>query len=184
MSTIGWLREETERLRKERVESSGTVHERMDSNAMPRSDRKMIRHVGNGIVEFPVYVPTLPPPHGPWGEYRSTWWAFPVIWLVWLFRGLRARTRLPALGRKVTVGDMISAHPPKAWRCSCGGTGVLTTWRGGVQGVQFCQRMLDAFTARYGGTRVKNAKGGPRWLKGMEPEKLVPPTQAARVEAR
>lgn len=136
----------------------------------------MIHHVGHGIVEFPVYVPTLPPPHGPWGECRSTWWGFPFVWLVWLVRGLRARSRLPALGRKVTVGDMIGAHPGKLHRCSCMGTGILTTWRGGVQGVQFCQVMLDAFTAMYGGTRVRNAKGGPRWLKGMEPEKLVPPS--------
>jgi hypothetical protein len=118
-------------------------------------------------MNFPVYTPMA---GRRWSNYRA---AAPValfVWLLWLWRGLWWRAKRPRLGRAVTVVDMVDEHPMGS--CLCRRSGVLTTYRGKQPGVQFCQRMLEAFKTK-NHWRCANTKAGPRWLAGWAPEEMV-----------
>lgn len=125
--------------------------------------------IGDGYVQFKVYTPNAAQ-H--WSAYQTRWWRAPFIWLLWLVRGVRARLWGAPLGRPVTLADMLATHPGKPGKCLCRGTGILTTYRKGEEGVQFCARMLTAFRETQG-FRLSDAKGGPRWIRGFAPEELV-----------
>lgn len=129
-----------------------------------------------GRVTIPVYTPRAPQ-H--WSPYRCARWAAPFVWLVWLLRGVRLRLGWAAKGRAVTVDDMLQFHPGKPRKCLCRGEGIITSYRGKERGMQFCAVMLGAFRAQ-AGFRCVNRKGGPRWLAGYEPERLVRATQEAK----
>lgn len=128
------------------------------------------------IVTIRVYTPNAPQR---WSPYRCARWVAPFIWVTWLVRGVRQRLGWAKRGRGVTVADMLAYHPGRPQRCLCRGEGIITSWRKGEQGVSFCARMLGAFRA-VAGFRVVDGKGGPRWVAGFEPERLVGPDSVQR----
>src|SRR4051812_43564920 len=99
------------------------------------------------LVTIPVYTPTT---GRTWTPYRTTRALAPRVWLLFLYRGLRARMRWPVVGRAVVLADMLAFHPGRAGKCLCRGAGVIATYRGGARGVQFCARMVGGFRERAG----------------------------------
>src|SRR3954451_20997440 len=120
-------------------------------------------------VHVNVYTPNLPQR---WSPYRTSRLRAPLVWLAWFFRGLRFRLGRPELGRKVTLADMQPFHPGKPAKCLCRGDGMIRAHKEGEPGYQLCRRMTDAFRSRAAPVTA-DATGGPRWLKGFEPERLA-----------
>lgn len=125
--------------------------------------------MNRGWVSFPVYSPQS---GSSWLMYLDRWWRAPWVFLRLLVRGLRFRFRRPALGRAVTLDDMLTAHPGNPSRCSCYGHGIVWTYRNGEREGQFCEAMASAFRRRARG-RVATTEYGPRWLAAFESERAA-----------
>lgn len=126
-------------------------------------------------MKIRVYTPTA---GKKWTLYETPALAAPVVWLLWLLRGIRARLWGAPLGRRVALADMQRHHPGKRdnhgrVKCLCGGSGVLETTRSGQLGVQFCARMLTAFKKANAHRIRQHRNGAPHWIRGFAPEDVV-----------